>query len=801
MTELGNALDATEVNEATVVKKPDFTWSDHQEAIFEFVKDGTGNAVVDAVAGSGKTTTIIEALGFTDPGAEIAFLAFNKRIADELRDRSPDHVHVSTLHSLGLNNIRASLGYVKVEKNKMWMLWDEVLEDAQNAAYKAGKRFNKEQMAEVATVVLRLTSLLKATLMKPSVENMHWITDRYSIPVNGETDIIFYSARSLWKKSLATIKEMIDFDDMIFAPAYGVVECSKFDFLFVDEAQDLNKSQIQFVLRSIAEGGRVVAVGDPHQCHPAGTLVAISSGSPKKQSMLKPIEELEIGDELVGYASRKSYFTGTKTQGRKVLKKAVREYTGQLLTVTTGRNRTQCTTNHRWLTRISKSARSYYALYLMTQGLRARIGIVKMHLQAGNGVATRARQERADKAWLLNVYATRDEAVIAEAIAQAKYGIPGLIYMNRGENFPKQENINAVYQGLGSLITKAENCLNAFGRDFNYPLWSNDVSNYHVGLKSFLTPACNLIAGVMETRTFDGTNRGGDWSLITQIKSQGVVKLPVYSLSVEPGEDGRKLYIAGGMVVGNSIYGFRGADAEAIPNLIEALNPVTLLPLSITYRCPTSVVELAQEFVPHLRAREDAPEGEIRYINASELIMNVEEGDLVICRVNAPLVKPAFELIRAGIKAVILGREIGKGLTNLMDKVGKRASAQDLDDLLRALAVYRDKQVAKLYASKKFTRAANLDDQIETIIALADSADTIQDVKSNIYKVFADDRKGVTFSSIHKIKGGEAERVFILHPEKMPHPMAEADWEKVQEDNIQYVALSRAKQMLVFVHE
>ncbi len=197
MTELGNALDATEVNEVTAAKKLDFTWSAYQEAIFEFVRSGTGNAVVDAVAGSGKTTTIIAALGFTDPGAEIAFLAFNKRIADELRDRSPDHVHVSTLHSLGLKNIRASLGYVKVEKNKMWMLWDEVLEDAQNLAYKNGLRFNKERLTDNVMVILRLVSLLKATLLEPTIKNMQWITDRYSLAINGESGLSFERAKKI----------------------------------------------------------------------------------------------------------------------------------------------------------------------------------------------------------------------------------------------------------------------------------------------------------------------------------------------------------------------------------------------------------------------------------------------------------------------------------------------------------------------------------------------------------------------------------------------------------------------------
>src|SRR5690606_35186416 len=46
-----------------------------------------------------------------------------------------------------------------------------------------------------------------------------------------------------------------------------------------------------------------------------------------------------------------------------------------------------------------------------------------------------------------------------------------------------------------------------------------------------------------------------------------------------------------------SIYQFRGADSEAIPNIIKKLSAKTL-PLSITYRCPKKVVALAKEIVP-----------------------------------------------------------------------------------------------------------------------------------------------------------------------------------------------------------
>jgi superfamily I DNA/RNA helicase len=60
-----------------------------------------------------------------------------------------------------------------------------------------------------------------------------------------------------------------------------------------------------------------------------------------------------------------------------------------------------------------------------------------------------------------------------------------------------------------------------------------------------------------------------------------------------------------------SIYGFRGADVDAIPRLIRELNEVKVLPLTVSWRCPSSVVGLAQQLVPQFQAAPDAPEGTI----------------------------------------------------------------------------------------------------------------------------------------------------------------------------------------------
>jgi len=66
-----------------------FTPSPYQQGIYDFITKGTGNAVVSAVAGSGKTTTLINALNLIPSELNVLFLAFNKSIAKELAERVP----------------------------------------------------------------------------------------------------------------------------------------------------------------------------------------------------------------------------------------------------------------------------------------------------------------------------------------------------------------------------------------------------------------------------------------------------------------------------------------------------------------------------------------------------------------------------------------------------------------------------------------------------------------------------------------------------------------------------------------
>src|SRR5712692_6131242 len=103
-------------------------WSLYQQRIFDFVERNEGSAVIVAVAGSGKTTTIVECARRLPSCLKSIFVAFNKRIATELSTRLPRHIQARTLHLLGNEMLHCHLGrlsQMQLDPGKRWKLIKE----------------------------------------------------------------------------------------------------------------------------------------------------------------------------------------------------------------------------------------------------------------------------------------------------------------------------------------------------------------------------------------------------------------------------------------------------------------------------------------------------------------------------------------------------------------------------------------------------------------------------------------------------------------------------------------------------
>jgi DNA helicase-2/ATP-dependent DNA helicase PcrA len=472
-------------------------YSKYQEDIFDFINHGVGHCIVEAVAGSGKTTTIVEAANRVPWDKRCIFVAFNKHIAEELARRLPVHVEARTLHSVGWELCRDNIrGYIKVNDNKIKNILKYEILDFDNPD---DVKIFKSHISPIK----KLVSLMKSAEYPPLCTfDIQPLVDRHGIelPDNWNVDLL----RRVYVRSFEYTR-VADYDDMIWFPLMYGWDFPKFEYVFVDESQDLSPLQISFILQLIKENGRIIAVGDTFQ----------------------------------------------------------------------------------------------------------------------------------------------------------------------------------------------------------------------------------------------------------------------------------------------AIYGFRGADTEAIEGLHSTLK-AKVLPLSICYRCSKSIVKEAKKIVPYIEWWENAEEGCVTRVKK----LDAREGDYVLCRTTAPLVEECMYMLRNGQKAVILGRDIAENLLSTIDELNLKDSA-NIEAYFESLESWLTKKMKRCVGHEALT--IKIQDTRDTLYALCADCETVSDVRKRIDKIFSSKGEGVTFSTIHKSKGLEADRVFIMKPELLPHPKCTEPWQKIQENNLHYVAITRAKKELYYV--
>lgn len=249
-----------------------------------------------------------------------------------------------------------------------------------------------------------------------------------------------------------------------------------------------------------------------------------------------------------------------------------------------------------------------------------------------------------------------------------------------------------------------------------------------------------------------------------------------------------------------SLYGFRGASIYAMDQIKTAFE-CDELPLSICYRCAQSVVREAKQIVPQIEPWEQSPPGVVRELPAYAPD-TFEPGDMIVARKNAPLLQLAYNLITAGRVVEYLGKDLAAGLTELA-RTFKRH-----DNLLEAVDQWEDKQVRKLLDQDRQLAADLVTDRARCIrLVINRVADTyckepsVDEVVEELKRVFRPTKNAerITLATIHQAKGLEADRVFVLNPSDMPVTWAKQDWEKRQEQNMIYVARTRARESLFYI--
>lgn len=253
------------------------------------------------------------------------------------------------------------------------------------------------------------------------------------------------------------------------------------------------------------------------------------------------------------------------------------------------------------------------------------------------------------------------------------------------------------------------------------------------------------------------------------------------------------------------IYSFASASPDSFQKLKELPN-TTSLPLSISYRCPKNIVRLAQTLVDSIEYKEDAIDGEVIY-NAK--LENVQTGDMILCRNNAPLMKVYNDLIRMGKKCFIRGKDIGNNLKAIIKDSKQELLNADLqadglfvqlyDELFHIIEDMMEKTHLDRPSVLNLSIVQSKIDVINALNVLSENLTTTEELLNRIDVIFTDDKKseGIALSTIHKAKGLEADNVFIACRSLMPSKSATQDWEVEQERNLIYVAYTRAKKNII----
>lgn len=226
------------------------SWSPYQQAAFDFLQQ-PGNLILRAGAGSGKTTTIVEMVRRSF-GSTI-FLAFNRSIADELKARG---VNARTFHSLVYSPVLRFKRARNAEPNKLRLIVDERLGDTDRRLY--------------GSFMVKLVSLARqqgiGCLIDDAEQNWIDLVDHHDLELEND-NAEFARAIDLSRQLLAWSNhdERVDFDDMLYVAVKEGITLPKYDFVYVDEAQDTNAIQRAILRKIMHENSRLIAVGDPSQ--------------------------------------------------------------------------------------------------------------------------------------------------------------------------------------------------------------------------------------------------------------------------------------------------------------------------------------------------------------------------------------------------------------------------------------------------------------------------------------------------------------------------------------------------------
>lgn len=234
--------------------RPILNPSAQQHAIFANIASDSNALVVQALAGVGKTATIVESMNkYVPVGKSILYVIFANRLAREAESKCNERIDVKTCHAFALAALKKAFGKVEVDAS-----------GEKSRAIAQALLGPEDEKIELRYNFCKAMSLAKGYLCETSAQVIE-VMDKHEIEpcemLEGD-----FAAKVLEGMELSAKQYMrVDFDDMIYLVIKLNVSVPMYDFVFLDEAQDASPARRELVLRAVGKGGKFCAIGDRNQ--------------------------------------------------------------------------------------------------------------------------------------------------------------------------------------------------------------------------------------------------------------------------------------------------------------------------------------------------------------------------------------------------------------------------------------------------------------------------------------------------------------------------------------------------------
>lgn len=256
-----------------------------------------------------------------------------------------------------------------------------------------------------------------------------------------------------------------------------------------------------------------------------------------------------------------------------------------------------------------------------------------------------------------------------------------------------------------------------------------------------------------------------------------------------------------------TIFDFIGAEVNSVDLTIERFN-MKVMPLTKTFRCPTQHTQMLRRWVQDIESF-TKESGKIEYMTLNAMLNKIQEGSLIYSHYNKDLIDTAIYFFEKGITINFTYSEFYQTLSKKMYWACKPFGGTknvSMNKFEAVMNMYIRSSILDMN-KRKFPQSI-IDEHVEYCEMLISASKKYKDVETVLHfddklqqALSANENGFCTIGTIHGVKGLESENCYWINGNKQIEQYAKADNPSITDRRLLYVAGSRSKNNLVFVHQ